>query len=71
MITEATIKFKPCPFCGGDAKMHVRLNRPFFTVLCKNTKCFGHNIYMRFWEEEEAIEAWNRRAISYERRTDG
>ena len=51
-----------CPFCGGEAKMHTRLNSPYYAAVCKNTKCPGHNLYVLFWNREDAIEAWNRRA---------
>ena len=54
-------ELKPCPFCGGEAKMHKRLNAPYHAAVCKDTKCSGHNLYVLYWSEAEAIEAWNRR----------
>ena len=55
-------ELKPCPFCGREAKIHKRLNAPYHAVVCKDTKCSGHNLYVLFWNEQDAIEAWNRRA---------
>lgn len=52
---------KTCPFCGGEAKIHKRLNTPYYAVVCKDTKCSGHNLYVLFWKEIDAITAWNRR----------
>ena len=58
------IKLKPCPFCGGEAKIKDRI------------ECLGHGDYERFYlvtccncyaqsrmcgEEQYVIEAWNRR----------
>lgn len=59
---------KPCPFCGGKAR--IVQNDPLmkgekkfyvFGVICN--ECDAH-----FWKntEEEAIEAWNRRADNAE-----
>lgn len=50
-------ELKPCPFCGGEAKVqsfsHDR------TVYC--TDC-NARVQKFFPTREEAIEAWNRRA---------
>lgn len=49
---------KPCPFCGEKAK-HVYFKfTDTHSVLCRNC---GAESY-EFGTEEEAIEAWNRRA---------
>lgn len=56
------IKLKPCPFCGGEAYVHRRLNKDRRFVICKDTSCVGHNLYIQFDTEIEAIMAWNRRA---------
>lgn len=57
----------PCPFCGGEAKdIHgytmseeeTEFIIPFYKVFCK--KC--QNRTSEFYDLEEAIAAWNRRA---------
>lgn len=57
---------KPCPFCGGKAylsKLKTTVNIRFF-VVCGNTKCIASADQLfgkRYYSENEAIEAWNRR----------
>jgi Lar family restriction alleviation protein len=58
-------ELKPCPFCGGEAKVydHFRIARGktwnYFRVGCE--ECGLR--FPKFSEvKEEAIEAWNRRA---------
>lgn len=69
---------KPCPFCGGEAITEGRKiignyksDREYrfenWIVRCTNRECFMSGLRMgAFWNEllteEEAIEAWNRRA---------
>ncbi len=56
-------ELKPCPFCGGEAKVHT--GEKFFLigeeecsiVVCKS--CLATSRY--FHTSKEAIEAWNRR----------
>ena len=51
-------ELKPCPFCGGEAKI-AETEIGGFELRCKDCPCdFG-----RFWfpTEIEAVEAWNRR----------
>ena len=58
------IELKPCPFCGGEAKM-LRMGgmkRFFFNPIVKRptcTKC-GATIFVWFFEDV-AVRAWNRR----------
>lgn len=56
------LNLKPCPFCGGIAKMRIR--RPMTVIYCKN--CDAAISYCDYYEEgdskDKAIEAWNRRA---------
>ena len=56
---------KPCPFCGQQAKLHIRLNvrqrMNMYAVICPNKSCVGHNLYTLFWVKDDAIKAWNRR----------
>lgn len=51
-------KLKPCPFCGGEAKLNLLLGN--YCVTCKS--CMGAIFPATGMTEEEAIEAWNRRA---------
>ena len=50
------IKLKPCPFCGGEAKILNVDDR--YTVKCRSCFC-GTGIYK---DSGRASEAWNRRA---------
>jgi Lar family restriction alleviation protein len=58
-------ELKPCPFCGGEAKIRdftiVDLE-PEIDVFCTN--CGGQTFV--YGTEEEAIEAWNRRCTDGE-----
>lgn len=51
-------ELKPCPFCGGEAELTLFLGN--HCVACTN--CLGAIVPSRGMTEEEAIEAWNRRA---------
>lgn len=62
------IELKPCPFCGGNAKLvdHTFWNdttKSFsyksYGVMCRHCGVQGFQFYET---EEEAINAWNRRA---------
>lgn len=53
-------KLKPCPFCGGEAKMERTPINPYYYVICTNLECDA--TVGRFQPtEEEAAAAWNRR----------
>ena len=59
------IKLKPCPFCGGKAKVeHDSDERStFFWATCNNRHCLVHPYSEEvFNSAEEAIDAWNTRA---------
>lgn len=51
-------ELRPCPFCGGEAKL-VRANNSWHKVIC--CKCTGSAGSWRTVTRQEAIEAWNRR----------
>lgn len=48
---------KPCPFCGNRAESNLDYYTNSINILCP--QCGGSSA--QFWEEEPAIEAWNRR----------
>ena len=50
-------ELKPCPFCGGDAKIVDVEDLKGFFALCKHCNASTRI----FYSEEVAIEAWNRR----------
>lgn len=57
-------ELKPCPFCGGEARVdddlcHSDMSKTFYSVICK--KC-GARTTNNFTLKEDAIEQWNRRA---------
>ena len=58
-MTEKTQKLKPCPFCGGKAKITGYI---FFEVKCRRCRATLPQRY-----ETEAIAAWNRRAPQCEK----
>lgn len=64
-------ELKPCPFCGGEAKLQqdIRYPRPkceprkAFEVVCQNPECIIGFVDERYrLSKKEAVEAWNRRA---------
>ena len=58
------IELKPCPFCGGEAIVLHWDGTDTFSVGCVNTfVCHGGTHTSRAYQsEQEAAEAWNRRA---------
>ena len=59
-----SIKLKSCPFCGGEAIVLHWGGTDTFSVGCVNTfVCHGGTHTSRAYQsEQEAAEAWNRRA---------
>lgn len=56
---------KPCPFCGGEARLHHGsngINKTSF-VMCEGccVKTEGTEISTRYSSDEKAIDVWNRR----------
>ena len=54
-------ELKPCPFCGGDAKIVYDDNKKWFFITCGNEDC--DLIVQGMWHTDlkKAIEEWNRR----------
>lgn len=54
-----TENLKPCPFCGGEARVRIIVDQNF--VECG--KCWAHSAHALGCNmtKEEAIKAWNRR----------
>lgn len=57
-------ELKPCPFCNGKSEIIDTGNhypRTFYRIVC----CSSCAVQGKFYDtEEEAIEAWNRRATN-------
>lgn len=51
---------KPCPFCGSEAHLHSGTEDHW--IICSNSDCAAALVARSFSSEEEAINAWNRRA---------
>lgn len=56
MGAKRMAELKPCPFCGGEAKVY---GANWFWAYCRNCKFSSRT----FITPKEAVEAWNRRAI--------
>lgn len=59
-------ELKPCPFCGGEAKLR-ETSRDIFRIECINPFCIAFDLHP-FTSKESAIKAWNTRA--YEEKND-
>lgn len=57
---EYETKLKPCPFCGSEAS--INSGTEDYYVSCRNVDCAAALVARSFSSEEEAINAWNRRA---------
>lgn len=64
----ADIKLKPCPFCGGEARLrHENFGVDKYSYCqCVNSACEAKTrnvmISTLFSSDEKAVEIWNRRA---------
>lgn len=56
-------KLKPCPFCGGEAKVKAYSNGTHFWCQVSCDRCGVTQDGIRNdYGEKQAVEAWNRRA---------
>lgn len=54
-------ELKPCPFCGGKAKIG-EVIPDWFKAHCADDNCIGCNTGKMYLTAQEAAESWNRRA---------
>ena len=58
-------KLKPCPFCGGEAKIKVmsyRTRTSKYFPSCVDRHCLGRNTSKYYPTPIMAVNEWNRRA---------
>ena len=53
-------KLLPCPFCGGEAMIHISGVSQGYRVACKRTLSCGAKLEW-FDKEDDAIDSWNTR----------
>ena len=54
---------KPCPFCGGKAKLKKFKSKALFGTIAYYAECSVCKVRTEMsLEQEEPVEAWNRRA---------
>ena len=54
-------ELKPCPFCGGKARIGHSPNCNDFWIICRECTTYYPKDMSRKYTESEAIEAWNTR----------
>ena len=57
-------ELKPCPFCGGGARIINNVFQDLWDISCLDGFCYAHlaSDEARYYDLDDAIEAWNRRA---------
>lgn len=56
------VKVKNCPFCGNGAELKVRMPSKLYRYCCPDYRCCARGFGLWFKSEDEALEAWNKRA---------
>lgn len=54
-------ELQPCPFCGAEGDINYNYDKKF-APYCINNDCFLNELDYGFETEQEAIDAWNKRA---------
>ena len=61
-------KLKPCPFCGGEAKLvYTSGNEPRPMVTCNDCEAVMHSKVIVKQTGSEVIAAWNKRVTEEEK----
>ena len=59
------IELKKCPFCGSDGELREyedkKTGNLWYGVRCRNCNCIGNDIDPQYGNQQNAINAWNRR----------
>jgi len=62
-MTDTDTKLKPCPFCGGEAKL-VENDYHDYSIGCEiNSGCVAEGNIDYWTSKEEVIRLWNTRVI--------
>lgn len=54
-------ELKPCPFCGGEAKLHEYFEPPDWHECSVGCPACGVTMVVGFYDKDATIEAWNTR----------